>query len=222
MEYDTRILDRERDARAALDERRTAVRKREYVTPAKIPTVKEAAIAWIEGKKISESKHGGPIKESSIDFWQNHIDTYIVPTLGNYKLDIVDTALVERTRNEWKNMGRLAGKTVNKIMTTLDAIFQKRLSLRTIRYNPVSVAERMARRSNEVELNDDTDVSSSVRPDEVYSLDQLLRLIQSAEPGFAQTILMTFALTMVRSGELLGLMWRDVDFDRKEINIRRT
>jgi hypothetical protein len=75
-------FDREKDARAALDERRTAVRNRDYVAPAKIPTVKEAAITWIEGKKVSESKHGGPIKESTIDFWQNHIDTYIVPTLG--------------------------------------------------------------------------------------------------------------------------------------------
>jgi integrase len=218
-------FDREREARAALDERRTAVRNRDYVAPAKIPTVKDAAQAWINGKKVSESKHGGhggPIKESSIDFWQNHIDAYIVPTLGNYKLDIVDTRLVERKRDEWKKMGSLSGTTVNKIMTTLDAIFKKQLSLRTIRYNPVSVAERMARGSNEVGLDDESDISAAVRPEEVYGPDQLLRLIQSAEPGFAQTILMTLALTMVRSGELLGFMWRDIDFDKKEINIRRS
>jgi integrase len=215
-------FDREREARAALDERRTAVRNKEYVAPAKIPTVKEAAKAWIEGKKVSESKHGGPIKESSIEFWQNHIDTYIVPTLGNYRLDNVDTGLVERKRDEWKNMGSLSGRTVNKIMTTLDAIFKKQLSLRTIRYNPVSVAERMARGSNEVGVDDETDISAAVRPEEVYGPDQLLRLIQSAEPGFAQTILMTLALTMVRSGEVLGFMWRDIDFDKKLINIRRS
>ena len=56
----------------------------------------------------------------------------------------------------------------------------------------------------------------------MYSPDQLLRLIQSAEPGFDQTILTTFALTMVRHGEGLGFMWRDVDFDSKEINVRRS
>jgi hypothetical protein len=72
---------------------------------------------------------GGPIKESSIDFWQNHIDSYIVPTLGNYKLNVVDTALIEKKRDEWKQMGQLSGKTVNKVMTTVDAIFQKQLAL---------------------------------------------------------------------------------------------
>lgn len=59
-------------------------------------------------------------------------------------------------------------------------------------------------------------------PDEVYSPDQLLRIIHSAEPEFDQTILTTFALTMVRHGEGWGFMWRDVDFESKEINVRRS
>jgi hypothetical protein len=78
-------FDREKDARSALDERRTSVRNREYVAPAKIPTVEHAARTWLDGKKVSESKHGGPIKESSIEFWANHINRFIVPTLGAYR-----------------------------------------------------------------------------------------------------------------------------------------
>src|SRR5215467_10071066 len=97
-------FDREKDARAALDERRTCVRNREYVAPAKIPTVEQAARAWLEGKKVSESRHGGPIKESSIEFWKNHIDRFIVPTLGAYRMDFVDTATVEKKRDEWKEL----------------------------------------------------------------------------------------------------------------------
>jgi len=190
------------------------------VAPAKIPTVEHAAKTWIDSKRVSESKHGGPIKESSITFWENHIETYIVPTLGKYKLDVVDTALVEKKRDEWKGMGKLSGKTVNKILTTLDAIFQKQLALRTIRYNPVAVAERMARGSNEVGQNDEIDLDSlEVKPDEVYNPEQLLKLIQSAEPGFDETILTMFALTGARHGEGLALMWHDTDFE--EIIIRR-
>jgi hypothetical protein len=121
-------FDREKDARAAQDERRTSVRNREYVAPAKIPTVEQAARTWLEGKKVSESKHGGSIKESSIEFWQNHIDRFIVPTLGAYRLDIVDTALIEKKRDAWKELG-LTGVSVNKVLTTLSAIFDKQLAL---------------------------------------------------------------------------------------------
>ena len=214
-------FDREKDARAALDERRTSVRNREYVAPAKIPTVEQAARAWLDGKKVSESKHGGPIKESSLEFWANHIDRFIAPTLGAYRMDCVDTATVEKKRDEWKGLG-LTAPSVNKVLTTLSAIFDKQIALRTIRFNPVSLAERMARGSNEVGENDEIDIDAlEVRPEEVYGPDQILKLIQSAEPGFAQTILTTFPLTGVRHGEALALMWRDIDFEQSEITIRR-
>jgi integrase len=56
-----------------------------------------------------------------------------------------------------------------------------------------------------------------MQPDQVYNPDQLFRLFEAADSGFDQTVLMTIALTMVRHGETLGLMWRDVDFDTKEL-----
>src|SRR5262245_32725880 len=214
-------FDREKDARAALDERRTSVRNREYVAPAKIPTVEQAARAWLEGKKASQSKHGGPIKESTIEFWENHINRFIVPTLGSYRMDCVDTATVEKKRDERKGMG-LTAPSVNKVLTTLSAVFDKQIALRTIRFNPVGLAERMATGSNEVGENDEIDVDVlEVRPEQVYGPDQVLKLIQSAEPGFAQTILTTFPLTGIRHGEALALMWRDIDFEQNEITIRR-
>jgi integrase len=212
-------FDTKKQARAAHEDRRQAVRNREYVAPASIPTLKEAAMTWLEAKKVSESKHGGPVKKSTIEFWQNHIDNYIVTSLGDYRLDVVDTALVEKKRDGWKAAG-LSGKTVNKVMTTLDAIFQKQLALRTIRFNPVSVAERMARGSNEVGVNDEMDIDTlEVRPEDIYSPDQLARILVAAEPGFDRAILTVFAMTGARHGEGLALMWRDDGAE--EIIIRR-
>jgi integrase len=214
-------FDTMKEAREKLDERRTAVRKRDYVPPEKVPTIEQAARTWLEGKKVSESRHGGPIKESSIEFWHNHIDRFIVPTLGAYRMDCVDTTLIEKQRDVWKGMD-LTAPSINKVLTTLSAIFAKQLALRNIRFNPVTFAERMARGSNEVGEGDEVDVEAlEVRPEEVYSPDQVLKLIQFAEPGFAQAILTTFSLTGVRHGEGLALMWRDIDFEKSEITIRR-
>jgi integrase len=107
-----------------------------------------------------------------------------------------------------------------EVLTTLGAIFQKQVALRTIRFNPVSVAERMARGSNEIGSDDELNINSlEVRPEDVYSPGELARLIESAEPGFAQTILMVFAMTGARHGEGLALMWRD--HNANEIIIRR-
>ena len=156
-----------------------------------------------------------------LSFGQNHINRFIVPTLGAYRMDCVDTALVEKQRDAWKALG-LTAPSVNKVLTTLSAIFDKQITLRTIRFNPVSLAERMARGSNEVGENDEIDIEAlGVRPEEVYGPDQILKLIQAGAPGFAQTILTTFSLTGVRHGEGLGLMWRDIDFEKSEITIRR-
>lgn len=51
-----------KEAQAALDEKRTAVRKREYVAPKEIPTFKVAAGLWFEAKKVNAGKNGRPVK----------------------------------------------------------------------------------------------------------------------------------------------------------------
>jgi|GEM_PF-1818003 len=118
------------------------------------------------------------------------------------------------------NQPSLTGKTVNKILTTLDAIFQKQLALRVIQYNPVSVAERMATGSNEVGQNDEIDIDDlEVQPEDVYNPEQLARFLGSTVPGFDRTILTVYAMTGARHGERLALMWRDQG--QAEIIVRR-
>src|SRR5215831_12127399 len=68
----------------------SAVSKNKYVPPAEVPTVKDAATDWLNGAKVAPSKHGGFIKESTIEAWANHINRYIVRTLGPVKMDRVD------------------------------------------------------------------------------------------------------------------------------------
>jgi hypothetical protein len=50
---------------------------------------------------------------------------------------------------EWQELG-LTALSVNKALTTLSVIFDKQIALRTIPYNPVTLAGHMATGSNEV------------------------------------------------------------------------
>jgi integrase len=210
-----------KEAKAELDKKRTSVRESKYVAPADIPTVEQAARAFLDAKKVSTSSRGAAVSSTTIEFWQNHIDKYIVPTLGRYKLNAVDALLIESKREEWKQLG-LTAPSINKVLTTLSAIFKKATKTTpAVQANPVQFVDRMAR---EVEFTDDdqTDVDlREVSPHEVYSPDQLKRLIAAADPGMFHVMLMRYASTGMRHGEGLGLKWSNVDFHKCEITIQR-
>ncbi len=64
--------------------------------------------------------------------------------------------------------------------------------------------------------------TAEVRPEEVYSAEEINRLIQNAEAGFYRTLIFTVAMTGMRHGEALGLQWGDVDLGAGNITVRRT
>ncbi len=68
-----------KEAQAALDEKRTAVRKGEYVAPKEMPTFKAMAELWFNSKTVNAGKNKRPVKETTLDHWKNHIDSYLVP-----------------------------------------------------------------------------------------------------------------------------------------------
>ena len=199
----------------------SAVSKNKYVPPAEVPTVKDAATDWLNGAKVAPSKHGGFIKESTIEAWANHINRYIVRTLGPVKMDRVDTKLVEKQRDVWKGKG-LAARTINKVLGTLSAIFDKQIKARTISLNPVKLADRTGVGSNEVGEDNEDGVKLEISESDVYSADELAELFTYAEDGLSRVTLMFFALTGARHGEGLGLQWPDVDFDQQTVAIRRS
>jgi len=52
--------------------------------------------------------------------------------------------------------------------------------------------------------------------------DQIRKLLDATESNKYRTLFLTAVMTGARQGELLGLKWFDVDFERKQIHIKRT
>jgi len=208
----------QKEAKAAHDEKSVAVRNGEYVAPKSIPTFKAMAELWFENKKVNAGKNGKPVKETTLDHWKNHIDTYLVPAFGDYRLDQINTLAIESRRLAWRDEEKLAPITVNKLLTTTTAIFNEGVRLGKVRHNPASNAQRLGVGS--VEANDKE--NAEVRPEGVYSAVEINRLIQNAEPGFYKTLIFTVAMTGIRHGEALGLQWGDVDLGAGNITVRRT
>ena len=216
-------FDREKQARATLDEKRTRIREGEYIPPQNIPTFEEMAGRWLEEKKHNAGRDGKPVKETTLLHWDNHIRLRLIPTLGKYRLDRITTDLIEEMRFRWRDSGKtpLSPATVNKLLTTTAAIFDEAIRLGKTKHNPASKAKRLGVGSVEAQGNGEKD-GQEVRPEQVYTPDELNRLIEAATPGLYQTIIMTIALTGIRHGEALGLQWGDIDLEVGKITIRRT
>src|SRR5215510_1090186 len=84
-----KTFDLHRDAVAFEKEVKALVQKREYVAPSN-RTVKDVAGIWYE-KRVSES-----YARSALIYWGNHIDNYIVPSLGDQKITDVEIEAIEK------------------------------------------------------------------------------------------------------------------------------
>lgn len=62
-------------------------------------------------------------------------------------------------------------------------------------------------------------VTGSRRERPVPNPEEIGRLLEAAPPPF-RTLLATAILSGLRQGELLGLHWRDIDFDHELIHVR--
>jgi len=195
----------------------------EYIPPQNIPTFEEMAGRWLEEKKHNAGRDGKPVKETTLQHWRIHTGHHLIPTLGKYRLDRITTNLIEEMRFRWRDGGKtpLSPATVNKLLTTTAAIFDEAVRLGKTKHNPASKAKRLGVGSVEAQENGEKD-GQEVRPEQVYTPDELNRLIEAATPGLYQTIIMTIALTGIRHGEALGLQWGDISWETRSITIRRT
>jgi integrase len=182
------------------------VSRREYVKPTG-ETVKEVAEKWHE-KKVA----AGSYRRATLQFWKNHIDHFIVPSLGALKVHDATVEDIERATAVWD----LAPRSANKVLTTLTAIFAlaKRYKLR--QDNPAAEAER-----RKVATEDEDNVV--VEREEVYNKEELKKPIQATEPGSRDRIaVMIPSFTGVRIGEELGLSWPALDLKAGKLNVRLT
>lgn len=90
------------------------VTRREYVKPSD-KTVHEIAAEWYNRKVAA-----GTYRRASLVDYHNHVENYIRPQLGHWKLHDLDVEKIEKASSEWGK--RVSPKMVNKVLTSLTAI----------------------------------------------------------------------------------------------------
>ena len=166
---------------------------------AKESTFSSWAMKWLETYKK------GNCKEHTYNYtYRTNVENYMIPFFGEAKLTDIKQIDVQRYFNEHKY---LSETTLKRHKSILYAIFEEAIYNDLCFKNPVR---------NIVYVSD-----KPKREKKAYNLkdtEQALNYALTHDEGLGIYIILN---TGLRRGELLGLMWNDIDFENKTVSIKR-
>ena len=173
-----------------------------YQEPCKM-TVNEWLDIWLKDYQIG-------VKDSTAYLYERQAKLYLRPALGNIPLETLKAHTVQRLYNslsqEHDGQPALSAKTIKNIHGVLHKALQQAVLLNYIRYNPTTacVLPKI--------------VKKEIRPLTDQQTAQLLNLLKGSKYEIPLTVDL---FTGLREGELLGLMWDCVDFEKGTILVNK-
>lgn len=134
----------------------------------------------------------------------------LLPYFGNAKLGRIDVKMVESYMAHKLKEGHIYKITINKTLVTLGAILKYAVRHHYIGSNPVSNVEKFKKGAEEIQ-----EEKHFLTPAEIRLL------LDNADDRY-RTLFMTAVLTGMREGELFGLQWGDIDWNARQIEVRRS
>lgn len=188
-----------RDALAAMNDLQSEVGRGTYVEPSKL-TVAEYLTEWLD---ISRAR----LRPGSHDTCAVHVNRYIVPRLGDLRLQALNPRRIKQFYGELARNGRLRGggglgdKTIHNIHSTLSRALKEAVADRLLPSNPAAGAHQQP--------------ESPEQP--TWTADQLKTFLAFIADDRLAAMWRLLALTGMRRGETAGLRRRDLDLDNTRL-----
>jgi integrase len=178
------------------------IRKGVHTAPSKSVTVAQAAGDWLTYAT------GEGLERATIAYYKTHV-AHIVTRIGNQKLASLTKPSINEFRDEL--VADLSRALASKVMVSLRAILKD--------------AERRGNVAQNVATGVSVKRSTRDKPKLVVgvhipTVDETRRIIAAAK-GQYRPLLLTAISTGLRSSELRGLRWEDVDLEKGEVNVRQ-
>jgi len=190
-------------AREVLREVEEKIERRTFAHEKKIPSFSEVAGHWLEYKKSN-------LRETTWEMYAYLLKCHF-KDIEKTRIDMVTIATVEKfiSSRQKENMNL---STLRKILVTFNQIMAYAVRHRHIDFNPVRDAEKPRNQGKEV-------IQETIK---VLNHEQINAFLGEVKNQKYQTLFLMAIMTGARQGELLGLKWDDVDFNRKQLHIQRT
>lgn len=163
-------------------------------------TVKQYLEYWLE------EVHKSSLKVSTYVKYRKVIDSYIIPALGDLRLEKLTPQHVQSLYNQKAKDG-LAPKSILHIHGVLHKALDNALRWNLVSRNVCDVVSP----------------PRLVKPEiQALTMEQARRLLEHVRGHRLETLLTVALTTGMRRGEILALRWADVDLERHLVSVHRT
>jgi integrase len=199
-------------AKRELDAILADARQRQLVGPPRrvsSVTFAEAAREWLR-----YVEHDRKRRPSTITDYRWIVENRLMPDFGDAGLESITTQQIDAWRVGLVASGAIAGngglsaRTINKYLGVMHSILKRAQRTYGLSANAAAGAERQP-----VHRSGDFDV---------YSAAEVEALARAAESPQDEAIYLTAAYAGLRLGELRSLRWRDLDFSKRLVHVRRS
>jgi integrase len=161
-------------------------------------TFGEFADLWL--KSYAETN----VKASTFYGYKHKIETNFRPRWKDFKLSAITTGHLQSYVAE--RLKSVSPKTVSNDLTVLKEMFKHAFEWGYLKNNPAEHLKRPKYVKAEIEI---------LNPEEV-------NLLLAKTSNLYRTAFLTSVLTGLRAGELWGLQWGDIDWNAKQVHVRRS
>ena len=153
---------------------------------------------WLSGKELSR-------RSSTVRNYRRYTDLYILPALGKLRLQAIVPAHIRQLYLRLQVEGKGA-RTIQLVHVTLRCAFAQAVKEGLIGHNPLDAVERPKVETKQFRI---------------FTEEQACTFMIAAK-GHSYEVLFYLALTTgMRKGEILGLKWSDVNWEKSILRVER-
>jgi integrase len=146
------------------------------------------------------------ISEHTFKEYTQMFEVRIKPFFKNYDLTDIKRIDLQQWQNNLIESKKISGKRINNIRSLFNTILEDARKDELIEKNYFTLVDRV--REEKPEVNP-------------FSLEEVLEILKHSK-GWEKNFFQIAFFTGLRTGELIGLRWEDINFVTKKISIRRS
>jgi integrase len=189
----------QREAQKALSEAQDQHNKGTYIEPSKLLYGEYLIDVWLNNKS--------DLGRQTLMNYNSYIKSHITPSIGRYPLAKLNPIIIQNLITELKTKG-LADGTVKRIYSIIHTSLSVAEKMQMVPKNVASLVDKPKVNRRQLQVWDVKDVKKF--------------LAETAGKSRYSIVFLLAVYTGMRQGELLGLRWSDIDFERATIHIQQT